>query len=315
MTASPQLSIVVPVYNVERYLRCCIESILSQTFADLELLLVDDGSTDSSGAICDEFAATDSRIKVFHQPNGGVSKARNLGIDNATGRYIAFVDSDDWIETDYAQTLIGSIEDTDIVFFNGVWQYEDGCISLHSTRGFSTATAEQRDKGILHLLRNDAGGGLFGWTWNKIFRADVIREHNIRFVEGLSLWEDDIFTLDYCRHICRLKVLPPQRIYNYRITKKASVTKNNGAFAANWLLFSKSMSQLLCHFQDAVLIGYERHRVATAAYYSMLVSKTAKEYFAGAHYLAELYKSGTYGLTLYQIAKYLLCAIIHHDCS
>ena len=105
------VSIIVPVYNVEQYLRRCIESILSQTYHNFELILVDDGSTDSSGAICDEYALADERIHVIHKPNGGVSSARNAGIDTAKGEYILFVDSDDRVEPQHISNMIPSADE------------------------------------------------------------------------------------------------------------------------------------------------------------------------------------------------------------
>lgn len=113
---NPFLSIIVPVYNVEQYIRKCIDSILAQTFADFELILVDDGSTDNSGKICDEYLLKDTRIKVLHQKNSGVTKARSNGVDIANGEYIAFVDSDDFIPKDAIETLCSCIEsDIDII--------------------------------------------------------------------------------------------------------------------------------------------------------------------------------------------------------
>ena len=97
----PKISVIVPVYNVEKYLRRCVDSILTQTFTDFEVLLIDDGSTDGSGKICDEYAKKDKRVRVFHKENGGVSSARNLGLDNVRGRYVTFVDADDKISPDY----------------------------------------------------------------------------------------------------------------------------------------------------------------------------------------------------------------------
>lgn len=94
-----KISVIVPVYNVEKYLSRCIDSIISQTFSDFELILVDDGSTDSSGKICDEYGKKDGRVKVIHKRNGGLSSARNCGLENAKGNYICFVDSDDWISS------------------------------------------------------------------------------------------------------------------------------------------------------------------------------------------------------------------------
>ena len=106
----PEISVIVPVYRAESFLRKCTESILSQTFSDLELLLVDDGSPDGSGALCDAIAREDSRVRVFHKENGGVSSARNLGLEEARGRYIAFADADDWLPPDGLALLHAALE-------------------------------------------------------------------------------------------------------------------------------------------------------------------------------------------------------------
>ena len=108
------ISVIVPVYNAEKYLHRCINSILAQTFVDIELLLIDDGSTDSSSVICDKYAKKDQRVRVFHKENGGVSSARNLGLDNAQGEWIAFVDGDDWVKETYLSNLLSHVrEDID----------------------------------------------------------------------------------------------------------------------------------------------------------------------------------------------------------
>ena len=103
------ISVIVPVYNVEKYLNKCIDSIINQTYKNLEIILVDDGSQDSSGKICDEYTKKDNRIKVIHKENGGVSSARNIGLNNATGEWIAFIDADDWVDEEYLQTLFNRI--------------------------------------------------------------------------------------------------------------------------------------------------------------------------------------------------------------
>ena len=108
------ISIIVPIYNREKYLSECIDSILVQSYSDFEVLLIDDGSTDRSGEICDEYAQKDARIRVFHKENGGVSSARNVGLDNATGEWIAFVDSDDWVGEKYLESFSGHL-DADLV--------------------------------------------------------------------------------------------------------------------------------------------------------------------------------------------------------
>lgn len=114
MNNLPEISVIVPVYKVEEYLPQCIDSILAQTFTDFELLLVDDGSPDRCGEICEEYAGKDMRIRVFHQQNSGVSAARNIGLQHAKGTYIVFVDSDDWVSTDYLLHLYKSLPDTGI---------------------------------------------------------------------------------------------------------------------------------------------------------------------------------------------------------
>jgi len=108
MENTPLLSVIVPVYNVEAYVARCVESILNQTYKNLEVILVDDGATDASGAICDTFAAQDPRVRVIHKENGGLSSARNAGLETATGEYITFVDSDDWIEGDALEKLLAA---------------------------------------------------------------------------------------------------------------------------------------------------------------------------------------------------------------
>ena len=105
-----KISVLIPVYNTEKYLRECVDSTISQTYSQLEIILVDDGSADNSGKICDEYAQNDKRVKVIHKPNGGLSSARNVGIDKATGEYIAFVDSDDYLKKDYVEKLLETIK-------------------------------------------------------------------------------------------------------------------------------------------------------------------------------------------------------------
>lgn len=118
-----KISIITPVYNTQKYLKRCIESVLSQTYSNIELLLIDDGSTDESGKICDEYANKDSRVKVFHITNGGPSRARNIGLENATGNYILFVDSDDWVDNQFvSHYLCDNYQDYDAIF--GMWDIQ-----------------------------------------------------------------------------------------------------------------------------------------------------------------------------------------------
>ena len=182
------ISIIVPVYNTEKYLDRCIQSILAQTYTDFELLLIDDGSTDSSGALCDKYAEQDSRIRVFHKENGGVSSARNTGLDNAEGEYIIFVDSDDYMKSQMCEILYNKLiqEQADIVICGteetggGFWKPERN--ENYTKVSFYECFGE--------LLQTE----LLSPPWNKIFVKKQIKQ---RFRNDISFGEDLIFNLQY----------------------------------------------------------------------------------------------------------------------
>lgn len=180
--AFPKISVIVPVYNSEKYLHRCIDSILAQTFTDFELLLVDDGSKDKSGVICDDYVTTDPRVRVFHKPNGGVSSARNLGLDNARGEWICFVDADDWLTQDAYETIICNIKSykTEIVGF-GFW-------SVFKAQTYPVEYPSI-ENGKIYFMREML---LHGWTvvWNTFFRKDFLNYYKIRFTESISIGED-----------------------------------------------------------------------------------------------------------------------------
>lgn len=155
----PQISVIVPVYNAERYLHRCVDSILSQTFSNFELLLINDGSKDSSGAICDEYAAKDPRVRVFHKENGGVSSARNLGLDNACGEWIAFVDSDDWISENYLESML--VFDTDINFSSVSLVSESNQFNEHVTLKLS----DYRDSDLICFLDANFDSTIISSVW------------------------------------------------------------------------------------------------------------------------------------------------------
>lgn len=168
----PEISIIVPVYNVEKYIRKCIESILNQTFSDFELILVDDGSTDNSGKICDEYKLKDDRVIVIHKENSGVSSARNVGIDNANGKFLGFVDGDDYIEKDMYETLYKDIKefDADISVCQVYDEYNNSCKPR-------TGGSNAMKRGVLNnitafkltILRNIIGVTV----WNKLYKKKL----------------------------------------------------------------------------------------------------------------------------------------------
>lgn len=221
----PNISIIVPVYNVEKYLPKCIDSILKQTFTEFELLLIDDGSKDLSGRICDEYAKKDTRIKVFHKSNGGVSSARNIGIEEAQGKWILFVDSDDWVESNYLDVIVKYGEDCDLLYFAANWVYSDGTSTSFHPKDASSNNIQDIQDEILLLKTNKQKHEYFGYTWNKLFKRRIITEYGIRFHSNVSYKEDDIFTTEYCRHISSLQVIK-NAIYNYRVVSSGLTAKD-----------------------------------------------------------------------------------------
>lgn len=183
-----EISIIVPVYNAEKYLDECVRSILNSSYTDIELILVDDGSSDNSGAICDKYSLIDQRVKVFHKSNGGVGSARNMGIDNATGKWIAFVDSDDWVRIDYLESLLlHTGDDVDLVIsFPEVFLKN----SNYKIECYSECLINRNNFGQM-FASNDLQEHTS--PWGKLFRASIIRNNNIRFDEKMSFGEDTVF--------------------------------------------------------------------------------------------------------------------------
>lgn len=250
-----KLSVVVPVYNVEKYIGEMIESLQNQTLRDLEIILVDDGSPDNSGAICDEYAAKDDRIKVIHKPNGGVGAARNDGLDAATGEWIVFCDSDDWVEADAFEKLVALAESTgaDVAFGDANLVYGDDVQKTQFYKDeFVTSDRKQMDQLIAadfsrtYCYNPPAAGPAFGYggPWNKIVRRQLLLDHNIRFdlrVKGIF---DDILYTAYIFAVAKTIAYAHIPVYNYRqlgssITHsyKANLLEINEAIFNSWQEF------------------------------------------------------------------------------
>ena len=214
-----KLSIIAPVYNVEKYLDRFIGSILSQTYKNWELILIDDGSTDESGRICDRYAAQNERIKVCHQANGGVSGARNHGIELSDGEYYLFADSDDWLEADMIEVLMCSIMEngSDMSVCDTV--EIDELNNIVKTRNSWKNTAEVLDKegSFYELFLNSST------LWNKVFSKNVIKY--CRFDETLTYGEDMMFLLDALGHIRKTSMVKEAK-YNYVINRPGNVVSS-----------------------------------------------------------------------------------------
>ena len=186
LKTSPTISVIIPVYNTEMYLRRCIDSVLAQTYQDFELLLIDDGSKDSSGAICDECAAKDARVRVFHKENGGVSAARKLGLDNARGEWVSFVDSDDYIEKNFLKSFKGNL-DADLGGGGMIEKGPHGQLLRHIPSGYQLAPTFAIEGNLTKLA--------FQSAWGKLFRGSLVKK--LRFDESMIIGEDHIFILRY----------------------------------------------------------------------------------------------------------------------
>ena len=189
-----KLTIIIPVYNKIRYIAGLLEQLREQTFSDYECLLIDDGSTDGSGAICDEFAALDARFRVFHIPNGGVSRARNMGLDHAGGEYITFIDADDGILRNYLENLVRRLEASDAeMVISGYKKVNAAGVVLHTITPCQTGVW-QMPVLLPDFARTQLETGLYGCCVAKIFPRKLAQ--NIRFDESVKLAEDFDFYLN-----------------------------------------------------------------------------------------------------------------------
>ena len=201
---NPKISVIVPVYNVEQYLHRCIDSILAQTFTDFELLLIDDGSKDRSGEICDDYAGKDERVRVFHKENGGVSSARNVGLDKAKGELLCFCDSDDFVVNDWLYSFIENIDGYELVvtgfyFVNGESKHPFNMV-CDSCKPYKVAD-------YLNYYEN------FGYLWCKCFRNDIIKTFDLKFNVNFSLMEDEDFVCRYFAIASKIKVINKKTYY------------------------------------------------------------------------------------------------------
>ena len=222
-----ELSIVLPVYNGERFLRPCLDAVLAQTYRDWELLLIDDGSTDASGAICDEYAAADHRVTVIHQENVGHAATRNRGIAMAKGEYVSFVDCDDWFEPDMYATMVGTLNDTkaDIVVCGYYEEYADHTKAVANDGRRQLCTADDALKLVLQ-------GTVGSYLWSMLFRRSVVREP----MPSLKAYEDHATIFKWFAH-ARHVVLLHRAFYHYRQVEGSALhaydpVKNNHFFLA-----------------------------------------------------------------------------------
>lgn len=227
-----KLSIIVPVYNAEKYLDQCISSIVNQDYRDFTLILVDDGSTDSSGCKCDQWAETDERIQVYHKPNGGLMSAWKYGLIRATTEYIGFVDADDWIDPNMYSRLLQEAEnsDSDIVVCGWVGEYEDGRARKKERVTFAGRTFDTDSirREVYPIL---ISGGDYRWMgiapnrWTKLFKRELLCSNLAFYDERVSIGEDLLAIFSNIPHAERITVLEDFHPYHYRIHPESMIHK------------------------------------------------------------------------------------------
>lgn len=209
------ISIIIPVHNVEDYLFNCLKSISSQTFEDFEVFLVDDGSTDRSGNICDEYCRIDCRFKVYHKQNGGVSSARNYALDKISGEWVYFCDADDVLYDDTLKILLENIDDN-IVCSMGGYVKVNNKIEILERNEIIEKTRLSIEETLVDFYSSKYS--MFnGFLWNRLFRNDIIKKNNLKFREDIYIKEDGLFIVQYLCH-CKGEILyNSQPIYKYVI--------------------------------------------------------------------------------------------------
>lgn len=228
---SIKISVIIPIYNSEEYLDDCIKSVLAQNYTNFELLLINDGSTDSSGKICDEYALTDTRIKVFHQENAGVSATRNLGIQESIGEWLCFIDSDDTVNNKYL---------SDFILGRQLYDYCDFVLQgfLKPINNIKIQEAKLfRLNDFIELYELYPLGPVC-----KLFNADILKQKKILFMQSLSFGEDTLFVLDYLAE-CKLILCLDGNNYNYNKVRNSLSTKILN-YEQNLLLVTKLQQKL-----------------------------------------------------------------------
>lgn len=278
------ISIIIPVYNAERYLRQCIESVIAQTFKDWEAILVNDGSKDGSLAICQEYASKDSRIKVIDKPNGGPSSARNKGLDEAQGEYVYFMDADDWIETKFLEDFVRNAvatkrccyetqseiatktidEPYDIIFQGFVREFSDG--RKEESFAMDADTSVMSKEEIICRLYKEH---VYGWSWCKLFRREIIEKYHVRFDESLSLWEDELFTSEFLRYAENVRTVN-SHLYHY-IYYPDSLMQTNNTYLKR-LFLSERMNEALMPIANDELKEYINSTYNKNLKYSLLMA-------------------------------------------
>jgi len=239
------VSIIVPIYNVEKYLGKCIESLVSQTYTNIEIILVNDGSPDHSDVICEEWAKKDARIRILNKVNGGLSDARNAGLEIANGELICFVDSDDWVENETIERAVNAIEDVDMV----IWGYY--CDTVDENEKVLSTTYHKHNgicdrKEGYKILESPDVMGLSGYAWNKLYKRELI--DSLRFEKGISLVEDVLFNSPYMCKCEKVKYIDFLGLHYIQRNRSTLGTKFYPNFLSLKISCAEARTKMMIHF-------------------------------------------------------------------
>lgn len=267
----PTVSIIMPVYNAEQTLRRAVDSVISQTFTDWELLLIDDGSNDDSGKICDEYAQKDARIHALHQENQGVAMARQFGVEKAQGEYSIHIDADDWVEPMMLEELYRQAKEdnADVVIFD-----------FYSNKGAKQSYCKQQPSSLvpMEILREMLQGRMFGALWHKLIRHSLYKKYDARFFQGINYCEDVLIWAQLLQHKELKIAYLPQAYYHYVVNPDSITHAYTRSTYEMRRLFQQKLTALLPRN------GYE-HEIANAAFsvfteafiYDVLTKEEIKE--------------------------------------
>ncbi len=259
---NPEVSIVVPVYNLEKLIGRCLDSILAQTFSNYEVLLIDDGSTDSSGAICDEYSKRDPRFHAFHKENGGLASANQYGLERATGKYIMHVDPDDWVEDNMLSSLCSKAEEenADMVICDFFMDYPQK--QIYKTQRPDSLNSE-------NIIDSLFRGKLHGSHCNKLIKTACIKDNDVSFVQGANYCEDLLFNVNVLTHIKKVSYLNAAFYHYVQYASSLSYTNpSNNKWLKNFEIYQEEADRLSMEMnkpwiRDAVhmnkLMGMIRH--------------------------------------------------------
>lgn len=276
----PKVSVIVPVYNVREYLRQCVDSVINQSYRDLEIILVDDGSTDDSGMMCDEYARNDDRITVIHKPNGGLSDARNAGIEVATGKYIYFLDGDDSITPDALGNLVQFAECRGCDVVQGGFWYDYGDYMLYDDRRIKD-TAEpfvlDTRQAMLELIKNEY---VKNFAWGKLYKRVIVKRYPFK----VGVYFEDSYWQHLVMHDTTVYGVVPQPSYYYR--------QRSGSISGT---YSTRNLDLLKGTEEKFLFIRENHKdlvnFMAESFWNLVCDSTMLAYRIGDAGLADAFRS------------------------